>query len=36
VVGTQSGSVWALDDGSWKELASGLPEILSVEVATWR
>jgi photosystem II stability/assembly factor-like uncharacterized protein len=36
VFGTQSGSVWAREDGSWRELASDLPEILSVEVAAWQ
>jgi hypothetical protein len=33
VLGTQSGSVWALDGGSWRELARDLPPILSVELA---
>jgi photosystem II stability/assembly factor-like uncharacterized protein len=32
VLGTQSGSVWALDDGGWVELASDLPPVLSVEL----
>jgi hypothetical protein len=29
---TQSGSVWALEDGTWHELASDLPPVLSTEV----
>jgi photosystem II stability/assembly factor-like uncharacterized protein len=33
VLGTQSGSVWALVGGSWRELAGDLPPVLSVEVA---
>ncbi len=33
VFGTQSGWVWALDDGRWTELAADLPPILSVELA---
>jgi photosystem II stability/assembly factor-like uncharacterized protein len=32
VLGTQSGSVWALEQGAWTELARDLPPILSVEV----
>jgi hypothetical protein len=35
VFGTQSGAVWARENGSWRELASDLPEILSVEVSSW-
>jgi photosystem II stability/assembly factor-like uncharacterized protein len=35
-LGTQSGSVFALADGSWSEAASQLPPILSVEAAEWR
>ena len=33
VLGTQGGSVWALEDGRWSELARDLPPILSVELA---
>jgi photosystem II stability/assembly factor-like uncharacterized protein len=33
VFGTQSGSVWSLEDGRWTELARDLPPVLSVEVA---
>jgi photosystem II stability/assembly factor-like uncharacterized protein len=32
VLGTQSGSVWALEDGRWAQLAHDLPPILSVEL----
>jgi hypothetical protein len=32
VLGTQGGSVWALEDGRWSELACDLPPILSVEL----
>jgi photosystem II stability/assembly factor-like uncharacterized protein len=32
VLGTQSGSVWALENGRWTELARDLPPILSVEL----
>ena len=34
VLGTQAGSVWALENGHWAELARDLPPILSVELAT--
>ena len=34
VLGTQGGSVWALENGRWAELARDLPPILSVELAT--
>jgi photosystem II stability/assembly factor-like uncharacterized protein len=34
VLGTQSGSIWALEDGRWAELARDLPPVLSVELAT--
>ena len=34
VLGTQSGSVWGLEDGRWSELARDLPPVLSVELAT--
>ena len=33
VLGTQGGSVWALEDGQWAELAHDLPPVLSVELA---
>ena len=32
VFGTQGGSVWALENGRWSELAQDLPPILSVEL----
>jgi photosystem II stability/assembly factor-like uncharacterized protein len=34
VLGTQSGSVWALRDERWSELARDLPPILSVELGS--
>ncbi len=34
VLGTQAGSVWALEDGRWAEVAHDLPPVLSVELAT--
>jgi photosystem II stability/assembly factor-like uncharacterized protein len=34
-LGTQSGSVFALADGTWVEAASQLPPVQSVEVAAW-
>jgi photosystem II stability/assembly factor-like uncharacterized protein len=36
VLGTQAGSVWALEDDRWSELASDLPPVLSVEVCELR
>ena len=33
--GTQSGSVFALRDGRWTEIAEHLPPVLSVEAAAW-
>ena len=33
VFGTQSGSVWSLENDSWSELARELPPVLSVEAA---
>ena len=35
-VGTQSGSLFALTDGRWSELARHLPPVLSVEAAAWQ
>jgi photosystem II stability/assembly factor-like uncharacterized protein len=32
VFGTQGGSIWALEDGRWSELAQDLPPVLSVEL----
>jgi photosystem II stability/assembly factor-like uncharacterized protein len=32
-LGTQSGSVFTLTDGTWTEVASQLPPVLSVEAA---
>jgi len=34
-LGTQSGSVFATAEGGWRELASSLPPVLSVEVGAW-
>ena len=34
-LGTQSGSIFALADGTWTEAASQLPPVLSVEAGTW-